>query len=111
AVQALVVGRGPGPASRADAAAALVPAQPLRLRLLGAADDRGAVDRLGPPPGASAGFRRRRAAHRGAPRARAPHARRKDVVGAQPPAPRLRPPSPALAAPPGPRARGALRGP
>ena len=48
---AVVVGRAAGAAARADPAARLVPAQHLRLRLLGAADDRAAHGRGGAPPG------------------------------------------------------------
>src|SRR5262249_56070282 len=66
AARPLVVGRAPGAASRDGLPAELVPAQPLRLRLLGAPDDRRALRRLplpAEPPGrADAGrapYRRR----------------------------------------------------
>ena len=50
AVRAVVVGRAAGPAAGGDAAAAVVPAEHLRLRLLGPPDDRAADDRR-PPTG------------------------------------------------------------
>ena len=54
ALRRVVVARSAGAAARGDPAAALVPAQHLRLRLLGAPDDRAADRRGGAPAGARA---------------------------------------------------------
>ena len=61
AVRGVAVGRPAGTAARGDAAAAVVPAQHLRLRLLGPPDDRAAHRRERPPPGAPPAVRPRRA--------------------------------------------------
>ena len=73
AVRAVVLGRPARPAAGADLPAEVVPAQHLRLGLLGPADHRAADRRrrrLRPVPAAA--VRRRRAAHRAAPRTAAP---------------------------------------
>ena len=66
AVRRVVVGRPAGAAAGGDPAAALVPAEHLRLRLLGPPDDRAADRRRRPPPARAAAVRPRRAAHRAA---------------------------------------------
>lgn len=55
----------PGAAARGRLPAVLVPAQHLRLRVLGPSDDRRAHRRGGPPAGPAASFRDRRAPDRG----------------------------------------------
>ena len=86
AVRAVVVGRPAGPAAGADLPARLVPAQRLRLGLLGPADDRPADDRRRAPPGPAAAVRPGRAAHRPAGRAHA--GRRRLDEGVRPAGPR-----------------------
>ena len=58
AVRPVALGRPAGDAARADAAAEVVPAQRLRLGLLGPPDRRADHGRLAPPPGAAAAVRR-----------------------------------------------------
>ena len=84
-----------------DPAAAVVPAEHLRLRLLGAADDRRAVARESTPAGASAAVRPRRAATAARPAGRARRAVAARWAGcrsAGPRAARLRAPAAAAAA-------------
>ena len=73
-VRRVAVAAGAGATARADAAAVLGAALDLRLRLLGAPDRRGAVDRAGAAADADAPFRTRRAARLSAVDAReGPH--------------------------------------
>ncbi len=78
AVRAVVVGPGARAPARGDPAALVGAVQRVRLRVLGAPDDRGAVARQIPPPAAPAAVRARRAARarrRAAPVAAAQPAR------------------------------------
>src|SRR5690606_29190624 len=104
----VVVGPAAGTAARSDPAPALVPAQRLRLRELGAADDRAAVRGGLVPAEARARLRAGRAAHR-ALAARAPVAAHlgRTLPGARPRAPSLREAPVRAAAPP--RARAVRR--
>ena len=69
-VRPVVLGRPAGHAARADLPAGLVPAERLRLGLLGPADDRPADRRRLAPPGPVAAVRPRRAARRRRPTGR-----------------------------------------
>ena len=87
-------------AAGADPAAAVVPAQRLRLRLLGAPDDRAADGRRVAPPRAAPALLARRSCARVSPRTP------RDALALGPALPAARPRAPALRAPP---ARAAAR--
>ena len=107
--RAVVMGPDPGAAAGADPAPASRPAEHLRLRLLGAPDDRRAHRGRRPPPDPAAPVRSRRAAHRRptAGAAVAAHGRRQ-VRAARPHPPPLRAAPDALAAQDGDRSRGGV---
>ncbi len=69
ALRAVAVGAAPGAAARGDPVPVVVPAQHLRLRVVGAPDDRAAHGGGVAPPEALARLRARRAARRGTGRA------------------------------------------
>ncbi|TMK87336.1 MAG: hypothetical protein E6G44_00340 [Actinobacteria bacterium] len=91
-VRVVVVGPGAGPAARGDLPSPVVPAEHLRLRLLGPPDARGAHRRRGASSGPADRVRHRRAPHRpgsGAGARPSVHVAR-EVPAAGPGPPRLR---------------------